>query len=56
MSNQLAISGGTPVRNIESKPWSAWPPHDNRGVGIKSRTAAPRGLFERERRLRRHDD
>ena len=25
MSNQLAISGGTPVRNIEREPWSAWP-------------------------------
>ena len=25
MSNQLAISGGTPVRNIESDPWSSWP-------------------------------
>lgn len=25
MSNHLAISGGTPVRNIEKQPWSAWP-------------------------------
>jgi hypothetical protein len=25
MSNQLAISGGTPVHNIESEPWSSWP-------------------------------
>ena len=25
MSNQLAISGGTPVRNTESEPWSSWP-------------------------------
>ena len=25
MSNQLAISGGTPVRNIENEPWSSWP-------------------------------
>ncbi len=25
MSNQLAISGGTPVRNTESEPWPAWP-------------------------------
>ncbi len=25
MSNQLAISGGAPVRNIESEPWSPWP-------------------------------
>ena len=27
MSSQLAISGGTPVRNIETDPWSAWPLH-----------------------------
>ncbi len=25
MSNRLAISGGTPIRNIESAPWSPWP-------------------------------
>ena len=25
MSNLLAISGGTPVRNIESTPWPSWP-------------------------------
>lgn len=25
MSNQLAISGGTPVRNTESESWPAWP-------------------------------
>ena len=25
MSNQLAISGGTPVRNIETDPWLSWP-------------------------------
>ncbi len=25
MSNRLAILGGTPVRNTESEPWSAWP-------------------------------
>ena len=27
MSNQLAASGGTPVRNTETAPWSAWPLH-----------------------------
>jgi len=25
MSNRLAVSGGTPVRNIESNPWPSWP-------------------------------
>ncbi len=25
MSNQLAISGGTPVRNIKTHPWQSWP-------------------------------
>ena len=25
MSNQLAILGGTPVRNIQTHPWSSWP-------------------------------
>ncbi len=25
MSNRLAISGGTPVRNTESEPWQSWP-------------------------------
>lgn len=25
MSNQLAISGGTPVRNIKTHPWPSWP-------------------------------
>ena len=25
MSNQLAISGGTPVRNIKMHPWPSWP-------------------------------
>ena len=25
MSNQLAISGGTPVRNIQTHPWPSWP-------------------------------
>ncbi len=25
MSNQLAISGGTPVRNTQTHPWSSWP-------------------------------
>ena len=25
MSNQLAISGGTPVRNIGNEPWHSWP-------------------------------
>ena len=25
MSNQLAISGGTPIRNIENNPWPSWP-------------------------------
>lgn len=27
MSNQLAVSGGTPVRNTETDPWSPWPLH-----------------------------
>ena len=27
MSNQLAISGGTPVRNIKTHPWPSWPIH-----------------------------
>ncbi|MDE2798390.1 MAG: DegT/DnrJ/EryC1/StrS family aminotransferase [Gemmatimonadota bacterium] len=27
MSNQLAVSGGTPVRNTEIDPWSPWPLH-----------------------------
>ncbi len=27
MSNQLAISGGIPVRNTETDPWPAWPVH-----------------------------
>ena len=27
MSSQLAISGGTPIRNTETDPWSAWPLH-----------------------------
>ncbi|MYF97695.1 DegT/DnrJ/EryC1/StrS family aminotransferase [Candidatus Poribacteria bacterium] len=25
MSNKLAISGGTPVRNIQTHPWTSWP-------------------------------
>ena len=25
MPDQLAISGGTPVRSTESNPWSRWP-------------------------------